>query len=147
MKIKYFWSIVLVCLLALLLAACGSNNETSPKPNESGNTEPTTTDADDTSVDTSQDVKESGETKEFTINAANFTFDPAEIRVNQGDKVIITMKNNTGSHGVKILDLGVELKGEGTTEFIADKKGTFIFACSVQCGAGHDNMTGKLIVD
>lgn len=143
MKNKAYWSIGLLLVLALFLTACGNKEETSAKPKETNKTEET----DSGTKENTEEVKETGETKEFTINAANFQFDPGEIRVNQGDKVVITMKNNTGSHGVKILDFGVELKGEGTTEFIAKKKGTFVFACSVICGAGHDNMTGKLIVD
>jgi len=32
-------------------------------------------------------------------------------------------------------------------EFVANQKGTFVFACSVSCGVGHGGMRGKIIVN
>ena len=54
------------------------------------------------------------------------------------------------AHGFSLLDFNVnenlEPGKEITVEFIADKKGTFTFYCSVPCGANHKEMKGKLIV-
>jgi heme/copper-type cytochrome/quinol oxidase subunit 2 len=30
--------------------------------------------------------------------------------------------------------------------FVADKAGTFTWRCNIPCGAGHQHMTGKLVV-
>ena len=43
----------------------------------------------------------------------------------------------------KTLNPGKEM----TVEFKAKKKGEYTFACTVPCGAGHANMTGKFIVE
>ena len=49
-------------------------------------------------------------------------------------------------HNQKINEV---IRKDKTTEieFIADKKGTFTFSCSVPCGSGHLNMKGTLIVE
>lgn len=92
----------------------------------------------------------SGETKEFTIEAFRFSFNPSTIEVNQGDKVKITAYSKDVPHGLSIPGYGVNLYLDGlkeqTAEFIADKKGTFRFYCSVPCGSGHSTMGGQLIV-
>ena len=43
--------------------------------------------------------------------------------------------------------LALTSKKPVTTEFIADKAGTFTFYCSIPCGRGHGSMHGKLIVN
>jgi cytochrome c oxidase subunit 2 len=45
-----------------------------------------------------------------------------------------------------ISDYNVNIQGNGSAEYTANKAGTFEFHCSVLCGSGHWNMTGKLIV-
>lgn len=94
------------------------------------------------------------ETKEFDIKAKNWEFSPDTITVNKGDKVILNIESlDDGSgvgHGITIPIFGVSKSFRGgesvTVEFIADKKGTFPFFCSVYCGSGHGDMKGKLIV-
>ena len=93
--------------------------------------------------------------KEFTIRASNWKFDPSEIRVNEGDKVILHIigdDNGAGEgHGFSLTEFEINkeiTEGETTTvEFVADKKGTFEFFCSVICGEGHREMRGQLIVE
>ena len=95
-----------------------------------------------------------GETKEFDIKAKKWDFSPDTITVNKGDKVILNIESlDDGSgigHGIVIHEFGVSKSFRGgdlvTVEFLADKKGTFIFFCSVYCGSGHGSMKGKLIV-
>ena len=93
----------------------------------------------------------SGTVKEFLITAQNWNFTPSTIRVNHGDTVIIHAKTIEGIHGFMIPDFDVNKRldpgEEITIQFIADKKGTFPFACSVYCGEGHTHMTGTLIVE
>ena len=93
-----------------------------------------------------------GNTEEFTIKIAEFSFDPDYIEVNQGDKVVITLKNKGKiPHNLVISEFNVETKTiepdeEDTINFIADKKGQFTFYCSIE---GHRNAGefGELVVE
>lgn len=96
------------------------------------------------------DVPLTGETKEFNIEAFQFSFEPSVVEVNLGDKVKITATSRDVPHGLTIDEFGVNLYLDGlrskTAEFIADKRGEFKFYCSVPCGKGHSSMRGKFIV-
>ncbi|MFA5393359.1 MAG: cupredoxin domain-containing protein [Candidatus Ratteibacteria bacterium] len=89
--------------------------------------------------------------KEFNVVAKKYAFVPAEIRVKQNDIVRINFTSEDVAHGLTIKEYGINVpvnKGETKKiEFLADKKGTFVFRCSVFCGFGHSGMTGKLIVE
>lgn len=89
--------------------------------------------------------------REFKIIARNWRFEPAEIKLKKGDKVRLIIKSIEVEHGFSLLAFGIDEKlmpgKETTVEFIADKKGTFPFFCSVYCGSGHGGMRGKLIVE
>ncbi|MCC3375955.1 cupredoxin domain-containing protein [Cohnella sp. REN36] len=88
-----------------------------------------------------------GAGKAITINAKNFAFDQPEIKVKQGEEVTIKLVNGQGNHALKIEGYDQEIKGNQTVTFKADKAGEFKFECSVMCGKGHADMTGKLIVE
>jgi len=96
-----------------------------------------------------------GDVKRFDIVARNWDFTPDEIRVNQGDTVLISLTSiDDGSgvgHGIAFPAFGVnKVIREGQEveiEFVADKKGTFPFICSIFCGAGHSDMKGRLVVE
>lgn len=108
----------------------------------------------------SQDVPPTGEavvndaavaTKTFSVSAKNFSFTPSEIRVKQGEKVVINFTTASGFHDFVIDELNVKTKqlSDGQTEeieFVSDKKGTFEYYCSV---GNHRKMgmVGKLIVE
>lgn len=89
--------------------------------------------------------------KEFTMTAKQWKFEPNEIIVNKGDKVRLSVTSIDVTHGMAIPDYKInEYLSPGQTiniEFVADRKGTFPFACSVSCGVGHGGMSGKLIVN
>ncbi|MEK6948749.1 MAG: cupredoxin domain-containing protein [Nanoarchaeota archaeon] len=89
--------------------------------------------------------------KEFDMTARKWEFAPSTITVNEGDKVILNIKNEDVAHGFAIFEFDVnERLAPGETkkvEFTADKKGEYVFFCSVPCGTGHKNMKGKLIVE
>ncbi|MFQ5621041.1 MAG: cupredoxin domain-containing protein [Candidatus Nanoarchaeia archaeon] len=95
-----------------------------------------------------------GETKEFTLTARNWEFEPSTITVNEGDTVVLHITgeddgSGTG-HGIAIPAFGVDKtfrNGESVDiTFVADRKGTFPFFCQVYCGEGHGDMKGTLIV-
>ena len=96
-----------------------------------------------------------GTTKEFTMTAKNWAFDPLTIEVNKGDHVVLTITSGDITHGFALPDFDVNVQLEpGKTvkvEFDADTTGTFDFFCSVSCGHddqghGHRTMRGKLVV-
>lgn len=95
--------------------------------------------------------KEDVSTKEFTITAANFSYDVKNIRVKQGDTVRITLKVAEGFHDFVLNDYNIRTNRlsvgkEETIEFVAAKKGEFEYYCSV---GNHRQMgmVGKLIVE
>ena len=96
------------------------------------------------------DVEETLVVKEFSVDAAPFSFTPSTMTVNKGDTVKITVKNTKGTHDLKIDEFNTATRilnaGESETiTFVADKTGTFEYYCSV---GNHRamGMVGKLIV-
>lgn len=88
--------------------------------------------------------------KEFSMTAKKFVFEPGTITVDKGDKVILHITSIDVTHGFSLREFRVNVflppNETKTVEFVADKTGTYIFSCSVLCGSGHSEMTGKLIV-
>lgn len=88
--------------------------------------------------------------REITMTAKKWEFEPSTIEVNKGDRVVLTITSEDVKHGFAIDDFGVAVTLEPgktvTTEFVADKAGTYDFYCSVYCGSGHRDMVGKLVV-
>ena len=86
----------------------------------------------------------------FRIDARQFAYSPAELRVNTGDSVTIQLVSNDVVHGLYVdgYDVSVEADpGQTTTlTFVANKPGSFRFRCNVTCGAMHPFMIGKLTV-
>ena len=86
----------------------------------------------------------------FNIEASQFAYAPAELRVNPGDTVTIRLVSTDAVHGLYVdgYDISVEADpGQpATLMFVADKPGSFRFRCSVTCGAMHPFMIGKLTV-
>lgn len=86
-----------------------------------------------------------------TVNGGNFYFKPNIIKVKQGDTVNVTFVNDDGVHDFKIDEFKVaanQLKvGEQEViTFVADKKGSFEYYCSV--GSHRQmGMKGTLIVE
>ena len=96
-------------------------------------------------------ASQGGELREFTVVAERFKFTPDRLEVNQGDRVRVTVRSADSTHGweVKAFDLDLLAKKGGrpeTSEFVADRAGTFPINCSEYCGKGHDTMKGVLVV-
>jgi len=96
-------------------------------------------------------VDEMAVSREFTLEAKNFSYSLAEIRVKQGETVHITLKNTEGVHDFKLDEFGAGTKTlqageEETIEFVADKIGSFEYYCSI---GNHraQGMVGTLIVE
>jgi len=86
----------------------------------------------------------------FLIEASQFAFSPAILRVNPGDRVTIDLVGIDVVHGIYIDGYGLKISADpGQTTrltFTADRQGLFRFRCSVPCGQLHPFMIGKLFV-
>lgn len=83
------------------------------------------------------------------IGVRQWAWDPSEIKVNYGEKVILIMHNADVQHSISIPELNVKavIPEEGAiVTFTANKRGTFDFFCAVPCGSDHSKMKGKIIV-
>jgi plastocyanin len=76
------------------------------------------------------------ETKSFTVSGKNFSFTPATMQVNRGDRVRITFNNTSGTHDLVVEGYNARTKilqtGQSETiEFVANQSGSFEYYCSV----------------
>lgn len=84
------------------------------------------------------------------MGVRQYAWDPAELRVKEGDLVRLVIHNADVMHGIAIPELGVnaDIPEEGAVvEFVATKRGTFEFSCVVYCGEGHREMRGRIVVE
>ena len=98
-----------------------------------------------------ENVDEMVASREFTLEAKNFSFSLSEIKVKKGETVHITLKNTEGTHNWKLDEFSATTKvlqtgQEETIEFVADKVGSFEYYCSI---GNHraQGMVGTLIVE
>ncbi|OGM92132.1 hypothetical protein A2999_01480 [Candidatus Wolfebacteria bacterium RIFCSPLOWO2_01_FULL_38_11] len=96
-------------------------------------------------------IKATGNVVEINMTAAKNKWDPTLITVKAGDTVRLKIYNDDPyDHGFAIEVFGVNKrlfpKQETIIEFVASKKGEFVFYCSVPCGEGHFEQTGHFIV-
>ena len=95
----------------------------------------------------------SSSVKEIEMTARRWEFEPSVITVKEGERLrlIIKSRDLDVTHGFSIsafnINRNLEPGKEEIIEFVANKKGSFTFACSVFCGSGHGSMKGKLIVE
>ena len=85
------------------------------------------------------------------IVAERFTFTPSRIEVAVGTTVEIHIRSEDTDHGFHIVGgrnviIPKRRQGEAVVVFEADEPGTYRFECSKLCGAGHNFMTGEIIV-
>jgi plastocyanin len=74
--------------------------------------------------------------REFTVHGKNFSYDVANMKVNEGEMVKITFINDVGTHDLVVDGYNARTKvlqaGQSETiEFLAEKAGTFEYYCSV----------------
>ena len=92
-----------------------------------------------------------GKLVEINVTAKKWDFTPNTITLKEGDHVRLFLTSEDVVHGFMLKDYNINVKiepGQVTTvDFIANSSGEFQFRCSVLCGEGHRNQTGKLIVE
>ncbi|HEX7499803.1 MAG TPA: cupredoxin domain-containing protein [Polyangia bacterium] len=84
------------------------------------------------------------------IIAKKFVFVPNEIRMKQGETVVLQFTAPEVPMGFNLADFGLRtdiMPGKtATLRLTPDKTGSFIFLCDVFCGTGHEDMNGTLVV-
>lgn len=147
--------LAIVGILGALLVVFGiwyvNNNSSEPVPevidNETSNDEVTPTE--DESVDDETSLE--GEVKEFVVTGSHMSFDPEEIRVNEGDTVRVVFKSSDMPHDFVLDEFDVRTNilpagQEQVVEFVASQAGEYEYYCSV---GNHRalGMVGTLIVE
>jgi nitrosocyanin len=141
----------ILLVLALLLAAC----TTPPSDLPATETQQPATNTTIVNGSVADELEpEIAVENDYTVHMVldEYSMTPSTITVPEGSSVRITVENvGQVAHGLGLMDFNVnEYVGPGeskTVTFVADKKGTFRFFCSVPCGSGHRTMTGTLIVE
>jgi cytochrome c oxidase subunit 2 len=85
------------------------------------------------------------------VIAKRFAFEPSQIDVTVGERVLLSVRSADGVHGMEIKKLKVKKEiprgGEAVViEFTAADAGRFPIVCSEYCGEGHEDMKGMLVV-
>lgn len=92
-------------------------------------------------VETNQKVEIIGKNFEFHGPGGE-----KEFYVKAGEEVTLSLKSEEGVHGVLVEGLDVKLDKDGSVKFTPEKAGEYNMVCSIFCGAGHGDMTAKLVV-
>lgn len=86
----------------------------------------------------------------FQVDARQYAYSPAELKVNAGDMVTINLVSNDVVHGLYVDGYGISVEADpgqtATLTFVANKPGSFRYRCNITCGAMHPFMIGKLTV-
>ena len=87
----------------------------------------------------------------INITMKKYEFVPAEVHVKRGQRVLFMVTSADTQHGFHVDAFGIsEPVKKGQTaeiEFEADRPGTYPMNCSIICGAMHDDMVGKIVVE
>jgi cytochrome c oxidase subunit 2 len=90
-------------------------------------------------------------TRQVTLTAEQFAFDPPVLHVNRGDRIQLTLQAADVTHGFYLdgygLDTRIEPGISQQVEFVADQPGKFRYRCSISCGSLHPFMIGELTVN
>lgn len=82
--------------------------------------------------------------RRIEIIAKRFTYDPDVVTLKKGEPVQLVLKTADVSHGLRIRELGLDLKTSKSKPaerlFTPQKAGDFVGHCSVFCGAEHGTM-------
>ena len=94
----------------------------------------------------------SAQPKEVVIKvmAKRFDYTPSRITVKKGVPVVFELQTRDVMMGFSLPDFNAraDIVPDKVTRLrlTPDKTGTFIFLCDIFCGAGHEEMNGKLTV-
>lgn len=91
-----------------------------------------------------------GEPRTIDLTARRFVYEPSEIALKAGERVVIAIRSLDFVHGMNIPDLGMRLDlmpGRVTRLELQPKApGVIDFVCDNFCGDGHEEMHGRFVV-
>jgi cytochrome c oxidase subunit 2 len=91
-----------------------------------------------------------GAPRVIEMTARRFQFEPNEIRLTAGERVVLAIRSVDFVHGMNIPDLGVRkdlVPGQITRVELQPKApGVIDFLCDNFCGDGHETMNGRFVV-
>lgn len=91
-----------------------------------------------------QSAPTSSAPRRIEITARRFTYNPDAITLKKDETVLLVLKSEDVSHGLRLRELGLDLKTSkdkpAEMEFTPRKAGDFVGHCSVFCGAKHGSM-------
>ena len=95
-------------------------------------------------------ARDAGEPRVIEMTARRFVYEPSEIALGAGERVVIAIRSIDFVHGMNIPDLGRRLDlipGRVTRlELHPQAPGVIEFVCDNFCGDGHEDMHGRFIV-
>ena len=90
------------------------------------------------------------EPRMVTLTARRFRYEPEEIPLKVGERVVVLITSLDFVHGMNIPDLGKRLDlvpgRESRLELQPMRPGVIDFVCDNFCGAGHEEMHGRFVV-
>ena len=90
------------------------------------------------------------EPRVIEMTARRYTYEPNEIAVKAGERVVLAIRSIDFVHGLNIPDLGLRfdlMPGRVTrVELQPPAPGVIDFLCDNFCGEGHESMHGRLVV-
>lgn len=91
-----------------------------------------------------------GEPRVIEMTARRFTYEPNEIALKAGERVVIAIRSIDFIHGMSLPDLGTRLDlvpGRVTRlNLHPQAPGVIDFLCDNFCGDGHEEMHGRFVV-
>ena len=91
-----------------------------------------------------------GEPRVIELTARRFVYEPSEVALKAGERVVIAIRSIDFVHGMNIPSLGRRLDllpGRVTRLELQPKEpGVIEFVCDNFCGDGHEEMHGRFVV-
>jgi cytochrome c oxidase subunit 2 len=146
------WSAHAACALILAwTSACRSSHEEPAAAPPAAALPATATPVVVTPAVTAPVVATSTSERVVQITAKKFEYSPSSITLKKGEPVMLELVSLDRVHGFNAPDFGLrtDVKPDANVRlrFVPDKTGRFEFHCDVFCGAGHEDMTGEIIVE
>ena len=95
-------------------------------------------------------AQSAAEPRVIEMTAHRFAYEPNEIALKAGERVVVAIRSLDFVHGMNIPDLGMRLDlvpGRVTRLELQPKgPGTIEFVCDNFCGDGHEEMHGRFVV-
>ena len=98
-----------------------------------------------------QDPATASAPRVIEVVASQFAFDPATVEATEGERIRLMAHSADRVHGfeIKKLKINKPIPRGGKPvqiDFVAPAPGNYQILCSEDCGEGHENMTGTLVV-